>query len=229
MLNVMNARLFKLVVIFCSCFVLTCSHSNAFRGFPTEAEVKANLRRDMTVDQVVALFGEPFNGRPEKCINCRLRYLVLSGMRTAEREGYQGFEVQFDEGKVRNWRVFTGRPSYDPSALGRPRAFKWWLISWPMMFIVAFIRGMPLAVNQRARMLSAFVAMKIPSKLPPKFGFITHDTTLREILEGVGLVRERLNLWWGAKKSPTIHWFKPKEAPLSVALLYSSCPTEVSL
>src|SRR5437762_13627272 len=96
----MRARAFNPRVIFGLCFFLACSCSYRFRGFPTEAEVKADLHRDMTVDQVIARFGEPFNGRPERCINCAFRYLAPSGMRTAEREGYQGFEVQFDEGKI---------------------------------------------------------------------------------------------------------------------------------
>jgi hypothetical protein len=216
--SAMNVQLFKLVIIFCFCVVVTCSHSYAFRGFPTEAKVNANLRSDMTTDQVVALFGKPFNGRPDRCINCHFLYLVPSGMRTADREGYQGFEVQFDEGKVRNWRIFTGRPSYDPVAVGPPRAFKWWLISWPLMFIVAFIiafvRGIPLAMNQRARMLRAFVGMKIPPKLPPEFAFITHDTTLREILERVGPCTGEVEFCRVQRRSPQLSTYSNQKGRL---------------
>ncbi|HEX3420921.1 MAG TPA: hypothetical protein VHT01_06815, partial [Candidatus Udaeobacter sp.] len=74
-----------LVVIFYSSFIVTCSRSYGFRDFPTEPEVNANLRRDMTVDQVIAVFGEPFSGRPDRCINCSFQYLAPSGLRTIER------------------------------------------------------------------------------------------------------------------------------------------------
>lgn len=91
---------------------------------PTEGELIANLRRDMTPEQVVALFGEPSGGRPENCIGCHFRYFASTGMLTAQREGCTGFEVQFSDGKVQAWRIFRGFPSYNPS-MPMPSIFKW--------------------------------------------------------------------------------------------------------
>jgi hypothetical protein len=65
-----------------------------------------------------------------------------------------------------------------------------WLIAWPLVFVIGFVivfvRGIPVIMTQRARMLRAFVKMDIPSTLPPDFTFITHDTTMREIFERAG-------------------------------------------
>ena len=202
----MSRWAFEGTAIFISFLLITCSHCWGFRNFPTESEVHANLRPGMTVDQVLALFGEPFSGRPEMCTSCRFRYLAPTGLRTVQRKGYQGFEVQFDEGRVRTWRAFYGFPSYDATALEPPRAFKWWLIGWPLTFIVGFIvaffRGIPLALTQRARMLRAFVGMKIPPKLPPDFAFITHDTTFHEIIQRSGPCTRELEF---AVRSEELH------------------------
>ena len=46
---------------------MCCSRGNAF---PSEEQLKSQLREGLTPDQVVALFGEPNNGRVEPSLNC---------------------------------------------------------------------------------------------------------------------------------------------------------------
>jgi hypothetical protein len=53
--------------------VATGSQSFGLGRFPTEDELNANLWRDTTPDQVVALFGKPPEERTEKCISCYFR------------------------------------------------------------------------------------------------------------------------------------------------------------
>src|SRR6266536_3032938 len=84
-IHAVNAHLIKLLVIFCVCFVVSCSRGGGFRGFPAEAEVNANLHRDMSPEQVAALFGEPLGGRPARCADCPFLYHVSMGLLTAER------------------------------------------------------------------------------------------------------------------------------------------------
>jgi hypothetical protein len=186
-----NAKLIKLPIILCLCFVVSCSRGVGFRSFPTEAEVNANLRHGMTPQQVVALFGEPFNGRPPYCINCQFRYLAPSGMRTVEREGYQGFEVQFEEGKVRSWRIYTGSPSYNPS-MPMPSLFKWELRILGILIILGIMSGLllrvtPIGIQKYNDVFEAFAAREISTqRLPPEFQFITHEKTLQEVIDRLG-------------------------------------------
>jgi hypothetical protein len=160
-------------------------------GFPTEGQVKSQLHRGMTVEEAVALFGEPPAGRPDNCANCNLRYLAPIGMLTVEHDGYIGFEIRFSEGRVRDWRFFSGNPSYNPS-MPMPLVFKWefWILGILIIFGIIcglILRVVPVAVVEYGDVLEAFAARDISTRrLPAEFHFITHDTTLQEVIDRLG-------------------------------------------
>ena len=153
--------------------------------FPTEEEVRQQLRPGMTKQQVIDAFGHP-GGSTESSAT----YYAGVGLLQREEPGYAGFVVHFRDGVVRDWETITNNPSYDPATLGPPLAFKLWLLSWPAMFVVAFLVGLFGAAKflfaERRRLLRAFLGMKLSPNLPPDFAFITHDTTVGEVLERAG-------------------------------------------
>jgi len=191
MLAAMSTRTLKQVVICCSCIIATCSQSYGSGGLPTDEELIANLRRDMTPDQVVSLFGEPSGGRPENCIGCHFRYFAPTGMLTAQREGYTGFEVQFSDGKVQAWRIFRGYPSYNPS-MPMPSIFKWEFRVLGILIIFGIASGLliriiPVGIQKYDNVLHVFARREISAeRLPSEFQFITHETTLQEIIDRLG-------------------------------------------
>jgi hypothetical protein len=113
-------------------------------------------------------------------------------MLTLKREGYIGFEIQFSEGRVRDWRFFTGNPSYDPSSMRMPAVFKWELWFFGILIILGIISGLilrivPVGVVKYDDVLAAFAAREISTRqLPSEFHFITHDTTLHEVIDRLG-------------------------------------------
>jgi len=58
------------------------------------------------------------------------------------------------------------------------------------MFVVAVLVGLfagaKFFFGERRRVLRAFLGMKLSSDVPPDFAFITHDTTVDEVLERAG-------------------------------------------
>jgi len=187
----MSAAAVKAIVIGCCCLMVACSQSFGLGTFPTEQELQANLRRDMTPAQVVGLFGEPSGGRPENCVTCEIRYLAPIGMLTVEQEGYTGFEVQFRDGKVAGWRVFRGYPSYNPS-MPMPAVFKWEFRLLGILVIVGIasallLRIIPIGIQKYDDVLRAFARREISTgQLPAEFRFITHQTTLEEVFARIG-------------------------------------------
>jgi hypothetical protein len=167
----------------------------AQHAFPTEDEIKNKIHAHMTREEVVQALGDPNGEHRVDARTMEARYLPALALLDKMEPGYIGFVVTFEDGVVRDWRVLTGEPSYAPNA--GARAFKWWLILWPSLFvallIIGRIRAIPVAINERADMLQAFTAMKIPPRLPADFAFITHDTSLRELLQRVGPCSRELN------------------------------------
>jgi hypothetical protein len=168
--------------------ILGCT--GAVHAFPSEEQVKSKLRPGLTPDQVVALFGEPSNGRPMPCEDCNITYLALFGSLTVEKEGYIGVQIRFAGGKVRDWRILTGNPSYaEPKMPADVRRLLWF---FPIMFGIGLlfkwlIRITPVAAVVSAEVAQAFENREIrKEQLPAEFRFITHDTTLEEVLEKLG-------------------------------------------
>jgi hypothetical protein len=168
-------------------FLAFCSRAEAF---PSEEQLKYKLRVGLTADEVVALFGEPSGGRAVPCVNCTFTYIPPLGSLTVEKEGYYGVSIQFDDGKVRDWRTYTANPSYaEPKA---PLAFRISLWFFGITFVVGIIsklliRVMPVAATVAGEVAQAFENHEIHSEeLPSEFRFITHHSTLREIIDNVG-------------------------------------------
>jgi hypothetical protein len=160
-------------------------------AFPTEDDVKSKLRPGMTVEEVVTVLGEPSNGRVPDCQKCSLQYIAPINRLDVPKEGYIGVVVHFDDGKVHDWRIYTGNPSYNPS-LKMPSVFKWelWLIGGLLAIALAIrflLRIMPAGFMVYNDALAAYAARDIPlRRLPSEFRFITHDTTLQEVIAKVG-------------------------------------------
>jgi hypothetical protein len=161
-------------------------------AFPTEEDVKA-LHQGMTPDEVVSRFGEPTNGRANPCIDCGFSYIPPAGSLNVEKEGYAGVRVEFALGKLRAWHIFRNNPSYDPDFNKMTAAFRWWLWIMGGMIVLGVISRLiiwlvPVAIAEYPTALEAFAARSIPSRqLPAEFRFITHETTLQEVIDRVGL------------------------------------------
>lgn len=153
----------------------------------------------MTAEEVVAIFGEPSSGRPDNCITCTFRYLAPVGSLTVQHEGYVGTEIHFSEGKVRDWRFFTGNPSYDPT-LRMPSLFKWELWILGILIVLGIISGLllrivPVGIVKYDDVLAAYAAREISTQqLPSEFHFITHDTTLLEVIDRLGPCSRKVRL-----------------------------------
>jgi TonB family protein len=158
-------------------------------GFPSEKEMKARLRKGMSMQEVLAAFGEPNNqlGPPDS--ECRFRYVAPFAYLTAEREGYIGFEVQFDRGQVVGWRSFRGFPSYEP--LHVPREAKWfgkfYLILCAVLVFLGLAGRRLIRMSQDTSLVESFNRHEIATgAVPSEFRFLTHGTTLAEATERLG-------------------------------------------
>jgi hypothetical protein len=176
----------EILLISSFCFLAACPH---VAGFPTEDEMNARLRPDMTIEEVISAFGQPGTGVGQRSGPSKLRYVAPIGLMTAKKEGYIGFEVQLVDGKVRGWRAFFGNPSYAP--MTAPPAFWWTFRFWGILFVGAFVYGVIRAfqrgMSEEKIILRAYRERNIPTrKLPVEFRFITNDTTLQEVIERVG-------------------------------------------
>ena len=178
----MKRFFFFVICLFAYCF--------AVDAFPSEEQVKSKLRVGLTVDEVVALLGEPESGRVMPCIDCSFTYLPPLGSLSVPKEGYAGLRIGFIEGKVRNWTVYTGNPSYaEPKAPLAFRGFLWFFgISFALGIIAkVIIRLTPVAAVVSREVAQAFDNREIrTTELPPEFHFITHDTRLQELIDKVG-------------------------------------------
>jgi hypothetical protein len=112
-------------------------------------------------------------------------------MLTVKQEGYSGFEVQFRDGKVDHWRVFRGYPSYNPS-MPLPAIFRWELRIFGILIILGItcgllIRVIPIGIQKYDEVTRVFARSEISrERLPPEFQFITHETTLQEVIDRLG-------------------------------------------
>lgn len=159
-------------------------------AFPSEEEVRSNLRSGLTADEVVRMFGEPTNGRVQPCVDCTLTYIPPLGSLTANKHGYTGVKIRFANGSVSDWQVFTGTPSYETP---QPPWFFWPYFKFlGILFLLGavsklLIRFTPVAAVVADEVTRAFQTREISvEKAPPEFRFITHETTLEEVIDKVG-------------------------------------------
>jgi len=178
------ARLARMVLIGFCFAAFSCELGG---DFPTEEQMKARLRAGMTVDEVVAIFGQPRTGVPRNPGAARLLYVSPIGTRSVRTEGYVGFEVQLMDGKVQSWRTLTGIPSYAPVTM--PREMKWQGYALIAVFIGGIIYGLYRAfrrgLSEEQLLLKAYQDRYIPT-LPMEFRFINNDTTLQEVFDRAG-------------------------------------------
>jgi len=172
---------FFAVLLFASCSV---------GAFPTEEQLKSKLRVGLTPNEVVALFGEPTNGRSIPCMDCTFTYFAPAGSLTVPKEGYAGLRIRFSDGKVRDWAIYTNNPSYaEPKA---PPAFRRFLWFFGIIFALGLISKLLIRVAPVAAVVSRDVAQAFENreicteKLPNEFRFITHDVTLEEVIGRLG-------------------------------------------
>lgn len=177
----------KRFLFFAICLFTYCFTAGAF---PTEEQVKSKLRVGLSVDEAVASFGEPNNGRPMPCIDCTFTYLPPLGSLTVSKEGYAGLRIRFIEGKIRDWTIYTSNPSYaEPKA---PLQFRVWLWFFGITFVVGMIGKLIIRITPIVSVVSrevaqAFETHKIATEeLPPEFRFIAHDTRLQEVIDKLG-------------------------------------------
>lgn len=177
----------RCVFLFAVCLFASYSRVEAF---PSEELLKSQLRVGLTADEVATSFGEPNSGRVVPCVDCTFTYFPPNGSLTVPREGYTGLRIRFSDGKVRDWRVYTGNPSYaEPKAPPEFRLFLW-------VFGIIIAIGILLRWHIRAAPIAAFVTSEVAQafenrelhaeQLPSEFRFITHDTTLNEVIEKAG-------------------------------------------
>ncbi len=166
---------------------------------PTEEEVQSRLSVGMTPPQVVALFGRPGVGRPQGYREERVfSYLCPVGRRTREVEGYVGFKVFFENDRLTRWQPIRSKPSYDPDMHAREHLVPV-ALWWGLLFVGGFIYAVGKAVrrgrSEYERILEAYARRTIRTwTLPPDFRFITHDTTLAEVMRRLGASSRVLTL-----------------------------------
>ena len=170
----------------CLCFLFACSQADAF---PSEQEMTSRLRRGMTTDEVVAAFGQPSNGVPRLPGVTHMRYFPPLALLTVEKEGYLGFEVELVDGRVTTWRAIRGNPSYAPMT-GPPglKLFGWlFRIFLAGAAVYAVTLGLMRWQSETRSMIAAYTNRKIPTReLPVEFRFITHETTLQQVIDVTG-------------------------------------------
>ena len=179
----------KTLLVGCLWLFATCQHLSAYSHFPTEAELQSRLHSGMTKEQIIAQFGEPATQNRERRNSYFFRYFPSVQLLTNEAEGYMGFEVHLVDDKVTDWRAIRGRPSYAPMGLPRKsrRTFSFWLLVLGVTFIYGTIRAFNRQLDEKQAIQNAFKNRDIPARgLPVEFRFITHDTTIQDVLDKVG-------------------------------------------
>ncbi len=165
--------------------------SGAFRAkFPTEDEVRGKLQKGMTAEEVLAAFGEPPGHQwVDVKRGGKVHYIAPVAARRRRAEGYAGFTVYFDRGKVWDWEVIRMNPSYEHRVLP-PLAG--WVIGL-VGLVVAGLAGYTAFRILRARreeeddLRNAYAARQIATaELPADFRFVTHSTTLASVVERAG-------------------------------------------
>ena len=207
-------------------------HWSAQHAFPTEEEIKNKIHPGMTRDEVVRALGDPASEHRIDARNITATYLPALALRDKFEPGYIGFVVNFEDGAVRDWRILSGEPSYVPTAAAQ-RPFKWWLITWPTLFIVLllvrWVRGVPVVLNQRAEMLRAFMGMKIAAHLPADLAFITHDTALAEVVQRAGPPTREINFVVNAEEVSNYPLLQAKNGASAIRTVVYDLPNSDSL
>ena len=139
--------------------------------------------------EVRSAFGPPSNQIGHDTEPCRYQYGSPIGLRTAEREGYVGFEIQFEQKRVVGWRLYHGNPSYEPPHW--PRELKWagkfLLVVFATVVCVAGTFRRLWRFVETNSLLKAFAKREIATDgVPIEFRFIDHDLTLREVIDRLG-------------------------------------------
>jgi hypothetical protein len=141
----------------------------------------------MTEADVRSALGSPATTHHEDSGVAHLFYVSPIGARTVETEGYIGFEVILDDGKVTKWRVMRNTPSYGRTTM--PKALK-----WQGYFFLAFVfggllygiyRGVTRGISEDQMISKNYSERYIPP-LPEEFRFINNDTTLQEVFDRAG-------------------------------------------
>lgn len=157
-------------------------------GFPSEEQLRTELRPGITVGEVIERFGQPASQVTAENGSFLYRYRAPLGYLTAEKEGYIGFELHFVEGHLHDWRAFRGYPSYAP--IRPPPALKWdfriWLIVAAIVFVYGAIRKSKSVRDEDKALLDAYVEKRLQTRQLPEFQFITHETTLQEVIDKLG-------------------------------------------
>lgn len=172
--------------------MLLAACSSVLRSkFPTEEEVRAKLQKGMTAEQVLATFGEPPGHQwVDVKLGGKVHYIAPVAARARPGEGYAGFTVYFDRGKVWDWEVILMNPSYEHRLLAT-RKNKWVLAI--VVLTAAGLAGFAAVRYARAgrdlqgELLRAYTARDFGTEeLPPDFSFITQQTTLQTVLDQAG-------------------------------------------
>ena len=179
-------------------FILILASAVDARAFPSEEQLKSKLRVGLTADEVVALFGEPNGGRVVPCVNCSITYLAPVSTLTVEKEGYRGVRIQFANGKVNAWRIYSSNPSYaEPKMPPEFRFFAWFFGITIALGIISklLIRVTPVATLVSQEVAQAFAEREIQTeKVPTEFRFITHEITLQEVFDRLGKPSRVVNI-----------------------------------
>jgi hypothetical protein len=160
----------------------------AASGFPSEEQLKTELRPGMTVGEVIQRFGQPASQVIADNGSFVYRYVAPFGYLTAEKEGYIGFELHFVEGRLHDWRTFRGYPSYAP--IRPPSSLKWnfriWLIIAVIVATYGAIRKSRSVKDEDQALLEGYANKRLQTQRLPEFQFITHETTLQDVIDKLG-------------------------------------------
>ena len=186
----MNAtRLTVAAIVAALSFLSACS--GALRAkFPTEDEVRGKLQKGMTAEQVLATFGEPPGHHwVDVKLGGKVHYIAPVAARTKPGEGYAGFTVYFDRGKVWDWEVILLNPSYEHRLLARTSARPLAIVGLVVVGAAGYavFRVVRDRREEEEALRATYRASEIPTAdLPSDFRFITRGTTLQQVIEQAG-------------------------------------------
>ena len=174
-------------------------------SFPLEEEVRGKLRRGMTAEQVLATFGEPPGHQwVDVRLGGKVHYIAPPATRIKPGEGYAGFTVYFNQGKVWDWEVILLNPSYEHRLLP-PKRRRWVVVAALVVFAaigLGVFRHVRRSRSEREAITEAYRARTIPTaELPPDFRFITHEATLQSVVDRAGPYSRLTSVPSGAKAS----------------------------
>lgn len=148
----------------------------------------------MTEEQVIAQFGAPGGDGGGRGSSTFFRYIAPINYLTREKEGYIGFEIHLINGRVQDWRSLRGNPSYEPSMA--PKLPRWslyvWFLVFGCIFVFVSIKAFDRQIGEEQELKRAYKTRDIPvRRLPADFHFITHDTTVQEVIDKLGSYSRR--------------------------------------